>query len=137
MGVRRNFSRGGNVNILLILVRLLMMQCKCTFTKRLTFCTRVKHKKMPHVTATVTKMRLFGRHSQVYYDNFHNTLSAGFQNRVLLFTSVAITITKTAKQNARENLPSSTTTIATSKPLGDFPQKAITKPLEKRFPNFF
>jgi len=79
---------------------------------------------MPHVTATVTKMRLVGRHSQVYYDNFHNTLSAGLQNRVLLFTSIAIAITKTANQNARENLPSSTTTIATSQPLGDFPQKA-------------
>jgi len=36
MGVRRNFSRGGNAEILLILFRLLTMQCKWTFTKRFT-----------------------------------------------------------------------------------------------------
>jgi len=30
-GVRRHFSRWGNVNILLIIVRLLTMQCKCAF----------------------------------------------------------------------------------------------------------
>jgi len=40
MGVRRNFSRGVNVNNLLILVRLLTMQFKCTFTKRFTLSTR-------------------------------------------------------------------------------------------------
>jgi len=39
-------------------------------------------KKMPHVMATVAKMRFVGSHSQVYYDNF-TTLSADFQNRVL------------------------------------------------------
>jgi len=43
---------------------------------------------MPHVTTTVTKMRLFGGHIQVYYDNFHNALSTDFQNRVLIFTEV-------------------------------------------------
>ena len=38
MGVRGNFSqRGGNVEILLILFRLLTTQCKRTFTKRFTF----------------------------------------------------------------------------------------------------
>ena len=36
MGVRRNISRGGSIDILLILFRLLTMQCKCTFTKRFT-----------------------------------------------------------------------------------------------------
>jgi len=36
MCVRINFSRGGNVEILLILLRLLTMQCKWTFIKRLT-----------------------------------------------------------------------------------------------------
>jgi len=38
MGVHRNFSRRGGVNvkILLILFRLLTMQCKWTFTKRFT-----------------------------------------------------------------------------------------------------
>jgi len=44
MRVRTNFSRGGNVNILLILVRLLTIQRKCTFTKRLTFSARLNHK---------------------------------------------------------------------------------------------
>ena len=33
-------------------------------------------KKMSRVTTRVTRMRLFGSHSQVYYDNFHNMLSA-------------------------------------------------------------
>ena len=37
MGVRRNFSRGGNVNILLNIHRLLTMQRKCTFTKHFSF----------------------------------------------------------------------------------------------------
>jgi len=46
-------------------------------------------------------------------------------------------ITKTANQNARENLPSSTTTIVTLKPLGNFPQKALTKPLDQRSSTFF
>ena len=32
MSVRRNFSRGGNIETLLILFRLLTMQCKWTFT---------------------------------------------------------------------------------------------------------
>ena len=39
MGVRRNISRDGNVDILLILFRLLTIQCKCTFTKRFTLST--------------------------------------------------------------------------------------------------
>jgi len=40
MGVRRNFSvGGGNVIILLIFFRLLMLQCKWTFTKRFTAST--------------------------------------------------------------------------------------------------
>jgi len=37
MGVRRNFSRGGNVEILLILFRLLTMQCKWTSANALLF----------------------------------------------------------------------------------------------------
>jgi len=36
MGVRRNFSRGGKVDILLVIFKLLTMQCKWTFTKRCT-----------------------------------------------------------------------------------------------------
>jgi len=43
MGVRRNFSRGGKDDILLMLLWLLMMQRKLTYTK----------KKMSIVTATV------------------------------------------------------------------------------------
>jgi len=43
MGVRRNFSRGSKVDILLIFFRLLAMQRKWTYTK----------KKMSNVTATV------------------------------------------------------------------------------------
>jgi len=39
MGARRNFSRRGKVEILLIVLRLLMMQCKWTFTKRFTLST--------------------------------------------------------------------------------------------------
>ena len=39
MGARRNFSRGGNVEILLILFRLLTMKCKWTFTKRFSLST--------------------------------------------------------------------------------------------------
>jgi len=63
MGVRRNFSRVGNVKILLILIRLLIMQCKCRFTKHFTVSTRLHHKKMPHVTTIVTKMRFVGSYS--------------------------------------------------------------------------
>jgi len=40
---------------------------------------------MLRLTATVTKMRFVGSHSQVYYDNFHNRLSA---DGVFLFTEV-------------------------------------------------
>jgi len=36
MGVRKNFSRRGNVDILLVVFRLVTMQCKWTFTKLFT-----------------------------------------------------------------------------------------------------
>jgi len=63
VGVRRNFSRGGgNVNILLILVRLLTMQCKRTFTKRFTISTRLHHKNA-YVTTIVTKPLFVGSHN--------------------------------------------------------------------------
>jgi len=39
MGVRRNFSRGRNVDILLIFFRLLTLQCARMFTKRYTVST--------------------------------------------------------------------------------------------------
>jgi len=54
LGVRRNFSGGGNANVLLILVSLLAMQWKCLFTTRLPFLHDYTTKKMPHVTTTVT-----------------------------------------------------------------------------------
>jgi len=49
MGVLRKFFReGGNINVFLVLFKLLAMQCYAT-------------KKLPHVTARVTKTCLFGR----------------------------------------------------------------------------
>jgi len=42
-------------------------------------------KKMPHVTATVTKIRFVDSNTQVYYDYLHIRLSADFQSRALLF----------------------------------------------------
>ena len=39
MGVSRKFSRGSNVDILLIILRLPTIQCKWTFTKRFPFST--------------------------------------------------------------------------------------------------
>jgi len=42
MGVRRNFSMGGNIDILLIVSRLLTMQCKWTFTKHFTLPNHIK-----------------------------------------------------------------------------------------------
>jgi len=39
MGVRRNFSREGNLNILDVLFMLLTVQYKCTFRKRFTLST--------------------------------------------------------------------------------------------------
>jgi len=53
------------------------------------FSTHLRHKQSdPCYTTTVTKMPLFGSHSQVYYNHFYNTLSADFQIRALLFTEV-------------------------------------------------
>ena len=46
MGVRRNFSRGGNVEVLLIIFNLLTMQCKWTFTKRFTLSTPQRKRRM-------------------------------------------------------------------------------------------
>jgi len=75
------------INILLILVMLLTMQCKCTFTKRFTVSTLLHHKENAHVTTIATKIRFVGSNSQAYYDNFHNRLSADFQRRAF-FTEV-------------------------------------------------
>ena len=61
MGVRRNFSRGSNVDRLLIIFKLLTMQCKWTFTKRFAISTP---QKMTQVTVTITKERFVGSNSQ-------------------------------------------------------------------------
>ena len=45
MGVRRNFSRWSKVDILLIILRLLTLQCKWTFTKR--FPVSIPQRKFP------------------------------------------------------------------------------------------
>jgi len=76
MGVRRNFSVGGNVEMLLILFKLLTMQCKWTFTKALA-----------HFTAIITKIHFIGSNSQVHCDKFklQNRLSADFSSRVLFY----------------------------------------------------
>jgi len=50
MGLRRNFSRGGEKDILLMRFRLLTMQRKLSYTKTLFF---LRHKKCPLLTATV------------------------------------------------------------------------------------
>jgi len=42
-------------------------------------------KKIPHVAATVTKMCLVGRNSQIYCNNLHNRLYTVFEIRVILF----------------------------------------------------
>ena len=44
--------------------------------------------KNSHVTTIVTKLRFVGSYSKVYYDNFHNRLSADFQGLVLFCTEV-------------------------------------------------
>jgi len=40
-------------------------------------------------------IRFVESHSQVYYDNFHNRLSADFQSRVLLFRGFVTVFDKT------------------------------------------
>jgi len=47
MGVHRNFSRGSNANILLVLFRLLTIQRRRMLTKRFTISTPQHHKKCP------------------------------------------------------------------------------------------
>jgi len=84
MGVRRNFFMGGNVEILLILFRLLTMQCKRTFTKRLL-----------HFTSIATKMHFVGSNSQVYCDKLQNRLSADFSSSVLFYKKQIAMVFKT------------------------------------------
>jgi len=78
--VSRNFSRGGNINILLISVRLLTMQWKCTFAKRCTVSTRLHHKE-----------------NAPCYDNIHKkcaSLAAIATYFTIIFTTGYLQITK-------------------------------------------
>jgi len=65
MGVGRSFSSGGKVEILLIVFRLLTMQCKLTFTK---------HKENALCYGNSHEMCFIGSISRVYYDRLHNTV---------------------------------------------------------------
>jgi len=95
---------------------------------------------MAHVT-TVTKMCLFGSHSQVYCNNFLNTLSADFQSRVglLFFTEVLpLALTKTANQNTHENLPSSAYYYHSNFKISEgFPTKSCHKASKAGVPKIF
>jgi len=75
MGVHRNFSMGGNVEILLILLRLLTMQFERTFTKCLL-----------DFTAIVTKNALRGSNSKVglYCDKLQNRFCRFFKQGTFL-----------------------------------------------------
>jgi len=78
IGIRRNFSSGGNVAILLVIFRLLTMQCKKTFPKRFTHCMQKEiapfygnsHKKCNSLAAIAI--------SCVHCDKLKNTLSEDF-----------------------------------------------------------
>jgi len=107
------------------------MQMYVHETLNLFYTSKLKRKCPCHDNSH--KMRLFGRHSQVYYNNFHNAFSAYFQNRVLLFTEVLPWLSQKQQIKMREKMLSCTTTIATSKPLGNFPQKVLTKSLSAFF----
>jgi len=66
------FTRGGNLGILLILFRLLTMQCKLTFTKRFTFCS--PQTKCPILRQQSQKLRFVGSNSRLCYDDSHDNL---------------------------------------------------------------
>jgi len=82
-GVRKIFPRGGNVDILLTRFRLLLMQCKRTFTKLLVLST--SQRKCPICHGDHHKNALRWQKWPVYYDNLHNRLYTDFENRVILF----------------------------------------------------
>jgi len=58
MGVRKNFSRVGKVDILIVHFMLLTTQIQIDIHITLYFCYTTK--KLPTLTATVPKMRLVG-----------------------------------------------------------------------------
>jgi len=86
-GVRRNFSRGATSTFCWCLSGCWRCNANVRSRKVLPFLHN-NTTKNAHVTTIATKLRIVGSHSQVYYDNFHNRLSADIQGRVLLFTEV-------------------------------------------------
>jgi len=80
MGIRSTFSRGGIVDILLVLFGLVTMQCTRTFTKRFTLSTQ---KEIAPLYGNSQKIRFVGSNSQVYCDKLQNRLSVDFSSRVL------------------------------------------------------
>ena len=80
-GRPQKFFQGGSVNILLILVKLLTMQCKCTFTKRFTPYTRLQQSQKK-----CASLAAISRHVTIIFTI--GCLSADFQSRALLFTEV-------------------------------------------------
>jgi len=79
MGVRRNFSRGGNVDNLLIVFRLVSMQCKRTFTEHFTLSK--PQRKCPVLRQQSQKcasLAALVRYITIIYI-LHNRLTADFQ----------------------------------------------------------
>jgi len=64
MGIRKNFSRVGKVDILVVHFRLLTIQMQIDVHLTLYPCYTTK--KMTHVTATVPKMRFLGSNVSFY-----------------------------------------------------------------------
>jgi len=73
------FFQGGNVDIFLILFRLLTMQCKWTFTKRFTPTSQKEIAPFYSNSHNSHKIRFGGSKSQVYCDKLQNRLSADFK----------------------------------------------------------
>ena len=77
------FSRGDNVDLLLILFRLLTMQCKCTFTKHFTLSTPKKCHMLRPQSQKCASLAAIAKYIMIY-DNLQNNLSPDFQSRALL-----------------------------------------------------
>ena len=96
MGVRKNFSRVGEVDILVVHFRLLTMQIDVHITHYPCYTTKT----MTHVTATVPKIRFVG--SSVSFHTVSNSLAAVFlfsfhivcffSHRDLLLSAVAASL---------------------------------------------
>jgi len=56
-------------------------------------------KKMPRVTATITKMHFVGSPSPIYYDHFHHRLCSDFENCTFFHNSIAMVFNETTNYN--------------------------------------